>query len=165
VSNLGIPADYGRLRGLPRHAEAKKLVSLGPNADGRDIKVTPEAAVAWGQLRAAAAVAGITLVAVSGFRSIARQSEIIQAKLDRGDKMDAILQVMAAPGFSEHHTGRAIDITVPGEMPLVEEFTLTPAFAWLEAHAGEFGFRLSYPRDNPYGIAYEPWHWFYIGPA
>jgi hypothetical protein len=26
--------------------------------------------------------------------------------------------------------------------------------------AGRHGFRLSYPRDNPHGVIYEPWHWF-----
>ena len=31
--------------------------------------------------------------------------------------------------------------------------------AWLVANAVRFGFALSYPRDNPHGIAYEPWHW------
>ncbi|HVT32680.1 MAG TPA: D-alanyl-D-alanine carboxypeptidase family protein, partial [Rhodanobacteraceae bacterium] len=35
----------------------------------------------------------------------------------------------------------------------------SPAFAWLKRHASRFGFRLSYPRRNRHGIAYEPWHW------
>jgi zinc D-Ala-D-Ala carboxypeptidase len=165
MPNLGIPADYGRLRGIPLQPEATVLVSLGLNPDGREIRVAPETALAWRQLRDAAAVAGVTLVAISGFRSVARQAELIQAKLTRGDPLETILSVMAAPGYSEHHTGRAIDIAVPGEPPLTEEFTLTPAFAWLQAHAASFGFRLSYPRDNPYGIAYEPWHWFHLGTA
>ena len=25
--------------------------------------------------------------------------------------------------------------------------------------AGAFGFSMTYPRDNPWGIIYEPWHW------
>ena len=32
---------------------------------------------------------------------------------------------------------------------------------WLASHAGEFGFSMSYPRGNPHGIVYEPWHWLY----
>ena len=32
-------------------------------------------------------------------------------------------------------------------------------YAWLKDNAARFRFRLSYPRDNPHGIAYEPWHW------
>ena len=40
----------------------------------------------------------------------------------------------------------------------------TPAFAWLAANAGAHGFHMSYPRDNPHGIVYEPWHWRFDGP-
>lgn len=73
--------------------------------------------------------------------------------------MQQILEVSAAPGFSEHHTGRALDLTTPGGPVLEEPFEHTDAFAWLSESAGSFGFHLSYPRGNSHGIAYEPWHW------
>lgn len=161
MSDLGIPADYGRWRGLSLQAEATELASIGPNPDGRDIQLAPEAAQAWSRMRAAARGDGIMLVAHSGFRSMQRQSEIIHAKLKAGEAIENILRLVAAPGYSEHHTGRAIDIGVPGEPPLTEAFAGTPAFAWLSSRAAGFGFRMSFPRDNPHGIAYEPWHWFY----
>ena len=44
-------------------------------------------------------------------------------------------------------------------VPVEEEFERSPAFAWLKRHASRFGFRLSYPRRNRHGMAYEPWHW------
>ena len=65
----------------------------------------------------------------------------------------------AAPGYSEHHTGRAVDLTTPGTPPLLEAFERTAAFAWLERHAARFGFVMTYPRNNPLGVIYEPWHW------
>jgi len=73
--------------------------------------------------------------------------------------MDEILRVSAAPGYSEHHSGRALDLTTPGFAPVEEEFERSDAFAWLRRRAADFRFRLSYPRDNVHGIAYEPWHW------
>ena len=73
--------------------------------------------------------------------------------------MEQILRVSAAPGYSEHHSGRAVDVTTPGCAPLTGEFESTAAFAWLAAHARDFGFVLTYPRDNRYGVIYEPWHW------
>jgi D-alanyl-D-alanine carboxypeptidase len=73
--------------------------------------------------------------------------------------LDDILAVNTAPGFSEHHSGRALDLSTPGEAAAEESFESTSAFAWLCAHAARFGFVLSYPRDNPHGIVYEPWHW------
>jgi D-alanyl-D-alanine carboxypeptidase len=96
---------------------------------------------------------------VSGFRSVDYQAGLIRTKLDRGQAIEAILQVNAAPGFSEHHTGQAVDIATPGSRPLTEEFEDTPAFEWLTREADRFGFSMSYPRNNPFGLIYEPWHW------
>lgn len=102
---------------------------------------------------------GVELLPLSGFRSIARQTRLIRAKLAGGQAIADILRTVAAPGYSEHHTGRAIDIGSPEHIELDEDFARTRAFRWLKAHAGRFGFSLSYPRGNPHGIAYEPWHW------
>ena len=101
----------------------------------------------------------LRLVLVSGFRSIEYQAGLIRNKLDAGQEIDAILKVNVAPGYSQHHTGNAVDIATPGFKPLLEEFENSPAFAWLGDNAIQFGFTLSYPRDNPEGISYEPWHW------
>ena len=148
---------------MPPRAEARELVSIGANPDGREILLSPPAAQAWDRMRDAASTSGVALVAISGFRSIDRQEEIIRRKLAAGETIDAILRTVAAPGHSEHHTGRALDIGVPGEPPLTEDFERTGAFLWLQAHAQEFGFRLSYPRGNAHGIAHEPWHWCHGG--
>lgn len=162
---LGIPPGYATARGLPLQAEAneEKLILLTINADGREVRLEPAAARAWQAMEAAAAGENIVLLPLSGFRSVARQTEIIREKLAAGQPLDEILRWVAAPGHSEHHTGCALDIGVPDEPPLAEGFADTPAFQWLARRAGEFGFRLSYPRDNPHGIAYEPWHWCWHG--
>lgn len=110
-------------------------------------------------MRQAAACTGVTLQIVSAFRSIEYQLGIVERKLTRGLTMEEILRVSAAPGYSEHHTGRCVDFTTPGFTPLEEEFERSPGFAWLRQHAAEYRFALSYPRGNRHGIAYEPWHW------
>ena len=110
-------------------------------------------------MRDAAARDGVKLQSVSAFRSIEYPLGILQRKLERGLAMDEILRISAAPGYSEHHSGRALDLTTPGFAPIEEEFERSPAFVWLNKNAPEYNFALSYPRDNPHGIAYEPWHW------
>ena len=132
---------------------------IGRNPDGRSLRLTPAASAAWHRLQATAADQGITLIAISAFRSVARQTTIIRGKLVAGQAIGDILRYVAAPGFSEHHTGRAIDIGSSEHVELDEEFEKTKAFRWLRRRAGDFGFTLSYPRDNPHGIGYEPWHW------
>jgi len=156
---LGIPADYGQDRCLPQYTEATRLVDVGPNLVGRMQRLTPDTAARWQQLVEAASSDGIRLLIVSGFRSFAYQAQLIRDKLEAGQSIEEILAVNAAPGFSQHHTGDAVDIATPGSRPLTEEFEQSDAFAWLGKNAGEFGFSMTYPRDNPAGFIHEPWHW------
>lgn len=165
LADLGIPADYGRLRGLPEHPEATELVTARTLKDGRELKLAPDAAAAWSALQAAGLQDGVELLLISGFRSLAHQRGIIERKLAAGETLEAILQVNAAPGYSEHHTGRAVDIGTPGCPPLSEGFEDTAAFRWLTARSAEFGFWLSYPRNNHHGLIYEPWHWLFQPPT
>lgn len=158
---LGIPTSYAASRQLAPYPEASEdeLITVGINDEGRAIRLAPGAAEAWASMRRAAAHQDIELVPISGFRSIERQTEIIRDKLAAGFHLDEILRYIAAPGFSEHHTGHALDIGSPDHSDLDEDFAHTAAYHWLERHAGQFGYTLSYPRDNPHGIGYEPWHW------
>jgi len=106
---------------------------------------------------------GVVLEAISGYRSHDYQLGIFDRKLARGLAVAEILAVNAAPGYSEHHSGRALDIGAPDEPAAEESFERTPAFAWLRDNAAAHGFVMSYPRDNPHGIVYEPWHWCWRG--
>ncbi len=150
---------------LPLVAEPAWLHFAGLDRYRRALWLSRGAARAWQRLRAAAAVDGVALDAISGYRSHDYQLGIFERKLARGLRVAEILTVNAAPGYSEHHGGNALDIGTPGEPPAEESFEHTAAFAWLQAHAGEFGFHMSYPRGNPHGIVYEPWHWCFSGPT
>ncbi|MBN8502122.1 MAG: D-alanyl-D-alanine carboxypeptidase family protein, partial [Sphingomonadales bacterium] len=114
---------------------------------------------AWKMMKQAAATEGIEVFIISAHRSIERQAAIVRRKLDAGEALTSILQVCAPPGYSEHHSGRAVDIGTPEAQSLTVDFESTPAFAWLMANASGYGFRLSYPISNPQGYIYEPWHW------
>jgi D-alanyl-D-alanine carboxypeptidase len=158
--NLGIPADYATKAAQRIQPEAKQLVFIGRAADDRRIlRLSPGAAQAWRKMQAAAAADGATLLPLSAFRSIARQTLIVRRKLAAGQRIDEILRVSAVPGCSEHHTGRALDFGSRGHLKLEASFARTREFRWLARHARQYGFHLSYPRDNAQGIAYEPWHW------
>jgi D-alanyl-D-alanine carboxypeptidase len=157
---LGVPRNYASARGLHHVREPQQLAGIGSrDALGHEQRLIPPAARAWARMREAAARDGVELRAVSTFRSVEVQLAIVRAKLARGQRIDAILRVNAAPGYSEHHSGRAIDIGTSGYAPAEEEFERSPAFAWLTRNAEAFGFAMSYPRGNPHALAYEPWHW------
>jgi zinc D-Ala-D-Ala carboxypeptidase len=144
---------------LRRVREPAHLVFIGQDTQNRPQWLSQRAARAWTRMRDAAAHAGVELQIVSAFRSAEYQLGILTRKLERGQSIEQILRVSAAPGYSEHHSGRALDLTAPGFAALEEEFEKSAAFAWLSTNAQSYGFRLSYPRGNAHGIAYEPWHW------
>jgi D-alanyl-D-alanine carboxypeptidase len=158
-ADLRIPSDYGRNPRRPRFKETETLEDVEPNLVGMMQRLAPDTAAAWREMKRRAADAGVQLLLVSGFRSIRHQADLIRRKLAAGQSIEKILTVNAAPGFSEHHTGRAVDIATPGTRPLMAAFETSVAFQWLEANAGAFGFRMPYSRGNPFGFEYEPWHW------
>ena len=141
-------------------ARQDQLVLSGQDCFGRDYYLTREASQAWYSMVEAAAAEGVSLQAVSAFRGVQYQADIIRKKLEKGLTIEDILKVNAAPGMSEHHTGCAIDMTSPEEAHvLTESFEKTKAFQWLSRNAKTYGFTLSFPRGNPLGMDYEPWHW------
>ncbi len=163
IQGLGVPCEVLAAYRLPPCAEPAELVEAGGDRSGRPLWLTAEAAAGWQRMRAAALAEGIILEPVSGFRSAAYQHGLIARKRARGLDWLTILAASALPGFSEHHLGTTLDLHA-GDGPILEEaFEDTAAFAWLSIQAARFSFQLSYPRDNPYGIAYEPWHWRFHG--
>jgi D-alanyl-D-alanine carboxypeptidase len=158
-AQLKIPETYAKQVGLPMYEEPAELVATELDFYGREQRLTSGAFLAWRSMQERARSEGISLLMLSAYRSVDYQCQILRRKLDAGQSLEQILRVNAAPGFSEHHTGRAIDIGAP-ECPVLEErFEETTAFAWLQSNAKRFGFTMSYPRDNNCGISYEPWHW------
>ena len=158
---LGIPSNYAESTRLTIQSTPRELVDIGLDCFGRPQRLRADAAKAWSRMRTAAARNSVQLLVVSAYRSSAYQVEVIQRQLDAGKTIEDILTRVAAPGFSEHQSGCAIDLTTPGYEAVEEEFEDSQAFKWLAAHAHQHGFHLSYPRDNPFGVIYEPWHWCY----
>lgn len=138
------------------------LVSIGEDRFGRPQRMQSQAAIAWKAMQSAAAKEA-PLQLVSAYRGMRYQTMLLQRKLDAGQPMEQIAKVNAPPGFSEHHTGCALDLAAPDQEPLTETFENTAQFAWLQTHAVRFGFHLSYPRGNKWGFSYEPWHWAWRG--
>jgi D-alanyl-D-alanine carboxypeptidase len=158
---LGITPGYPGTSGMQPVPECARLLSAGQDVFGRETLMDGEALAAWQRMQKAAANDGVALQLVSAFRSVAYQKGIFERKLAAGQQLAVILTVNAAPGFSEHHSGCALDLGTPGYAHLEEAFENSAAFTWLSRHADAFGFSMSFPRDNAFGVQYEPWHWCY----
>ncbi|MGH8212897.1 MAG: M15 family metallopeptidase [Rhodanobacteraceae bacterium] len=162
---LGVPVDYAESHLLVPVPEAPALVVAGRDIRGRPVRLAPPAAVALQEMIVAAEVRDVKLQIVSGYRSASYQAGLLRDKLGRGMKIDSALGINAPPGYSEHQSGCAVDLTTPHSRAADESFARTRAYAWLMQYAAEYGFHLSYPRDNPHGIEFEPWHWRYVVPV
>lgn len=125
-------------------------------------QVHKNCAKAFLEMQADALQDGIKLEIISGFRSIEYQKTIFPCKFKDTNPTEeefiARLKYSAPAGYSEHHTGFAIDIN-----SLEEDFADTKEYEWLLQHADKYGFEMSFPRNNEQGLGFEPWHWRYIG--
>ncbi|OIP71007.1 MAG: D-alanyl-D-alanine carboxypeptidase [Oscillatoriales cyanobacterium CG2_30_40_61] len=141
-------------------AELKSITTDGGH------RLRQVAAKAYQEMEQDARANGVSLVPISTFRSIKDQEIIFfEVKAQRGQVTTKRAEVSAPPGYSEHHTGYAIDIG-DGNRPATDlsvSFEETPAYQWLKDHAAFYSFELSFPKDNPQGVSYEPWHWRFVG--
>ena len=158
-ASLGIPKEYLEQCNQSLCFQPNELVETEPDYYGRPQRLTQKTFNAWSKMKESAANDNVVFFLVSAFRDPQYQHDLIARKIEKGILLQEILRVNAAPGFSEHHTGRAVDIGTQDCEVLEEVFEKTAAFKWLQENAENFGFSMSYPRDNTAGFAYEPWHW------
>ncbi|MEM9152809.1 MAG: M15 family metallopeptidase [Cyanobacteria bacterium P01_F01_bin.3] len=144
-------------------ADPATLVAVGGNPM---VKLQPEVAQKVETMLAEAQASGVSLGAISGFRTLEDQQYLFfELKAERGQTAETRAEVSAPPGYSEHHTGYAVDFVDLSQpaTELNESFEQTPAFRWLEENAPYYGFEMSFPKGNNQNVAYEPWHWRYVG--
>lgn len=123
------------------------------------------AANALEKLFAAAKKEGITLSAVSGYRSYSRQATLYNNYVARDGKAEADTY-SARPGTSEHQTGLAMDVSAASNgYDLTTSFGNTKEGIWLKDNAHKYGFIIRYPKskESITGYMYEPWHVRYVG--
>lgn len=129
----------------------------------KKFKLIPEASDAYARMVADAERAGLTIVWRVGYRSYATQADVLAASIETRGSREEARRYAAEPGHSEHQLGLAVDVAAPDARG--DAFADTGEFAWLREHAHEYGFILRYPsgKEDITGIAYEPWHYRYVG--
>ena len=153
------------------------LVDLNSYCDSNLVKIkysgmkaVREATDALLRMLTAAKTDGVTNWQISAaYRSYADQQQIFDENvkeymnkngLSRSKAESAARLTVADPGTSEHHTGLAFDVTVPGET-----FKFTKQCQWLHEHCWEYGFIIRYTDDKQdiTGFLGEEWHIRYVG--
>lgn len=125
-------------------------------------QTTEEVLDAFKDMWSAAKKEELTLIVNSSYRDYASQDEVWKYYDDIYGE-DYADSIAARPGFSEHQTGLALDITTYGATKTT--FEETDEFKWLDKNAHKYGFILRYPKEKEdiTGYAYESWHYRYVG--
>jgi len=118
------------------------------------IYVLPKTKEAILKMSAQAREDSVFLIVDSGFRSVDFQKRIIKDRLKAGEEYQKVINFVAPPGYSQHHSGLAVDFFPSGAL-----FASTNEYLWLKNNAADFGFYESYPEDSSGYIPWESWHW------
>lgn len=123
------------------------------------------------QMIKAMQTAGLKPIIRSGYRSYYHQADTYASWVQK--LPDRAGYISAQPGHSEHQLGLAVDFGSPELAALVgdqgvefhTDFDKTHESRWLTEHSQEYGFTMSYPVNAIAwtGLAYEPWHFRYVG--
>jgi D-alanyl-D-alanine carboxypeptidase len=149
----------------PKSFAPADLVTV-PVPHANPVKLRKPAASALVRMfRAYTKATGKKMQSQSAYRSYSAQVSTYNGWVSRLGKKAADL-TSARPGFSEHQTGLAIDISaVGGTCSLRSCFAATSQGTWLAKNAWKYGFILRYPKGETdvTGYEFEPWHYRYIG--
>ncbi len=138
------------------------------NSLGREFQVEKEALEHFVQLREAMLNEGIDIELDSTYRSVQRQEEL-WAEFEEKYGLEYCQKYVAVPGYSEHHTGLAIDVCLIKDGEVIDDNDAMIAekeiFAKVHEKLADYGFILRYLPDkvDVTGYAYEPWHFRYVG--
>ncbi|MGI6265349.1 MAG: M15 family metallopeptidase [Acutalibacteraceae bacterium] len=161
-------ALVNKLHPLPEGWEdALETVTI-TNSIGDEVEVEKKAYDAYQLLKADLEKNdGVYLELDSARRSVAEQQRIMDDFTAKYGA-DYAAKTVATPGYSEHHTGLALDLyfRLNGKDVYENEDMVQYPEIWEKIHKklADYGFILRYLRDKEYvtGYGYEPWHIRYI---
>ena len=124
--------------------------------------MTPATAKAYRKMKADAAKKGLSIYAASTYRSVGYQKDLYNSYL-QSDPKDVVDTYSARAGYSEHHTGMAIDFI--GSFGSLNDFENTKEYPWVKDNCHKYGFIIRYTTENQWITGYknEPWHLRYVG--
>ena len=160
--------SYSKQNKLPDDWEENVKLETVKDIDGDDCQVEKEALLKYFELRDDLAKNdGIFIELDSCYRSVATQQELWDRwTVEKGE--DYVKKYVAVPGYSEHHTGLALDICLVKDGVVIDDnddmIAEREIFSKIHAKLAKYGFILRYleGKDDITGYSYEPWHLRYI---
>lgn len=163
------PTLFNRYNGVP--GPAGRLIPLVQEYVPEDSVLREEpllaeerTAAAFILMYAAAREQGVWLLAAQGYRTLEYQEQGIRKAMET-ESEEQVMRRFAPPGFSEHHSGLALDVNGGVFHAGEPRKNNKAAWKWLAGHCHEFGFMIkNLPgKEQVTGTIYEPWHIRYLG--
>ena len=153
---------------LPDNWEDKIELVTDYDPWGNEVQIEKATLEHFNALREALLEQGVDIRLDSVYRSVEDQIALWDYfKAEYGE--DYCRQYVATPGYSEHHTGLAVDVCIikDGEAINDNDYMIadTEDFAKVHALLPEYGFILRYldGKEEITGYSYEPWHLRFVG--
>lgn len=152
------PLLINKFNKLADDFEPKKLVTI----EG-DYVATPETVKAYKELTSDMKKEGLTVYVVSSYRSYSYQKNLYNYYMKKDKSKDVVDTYSSRPGYSEHHTGRALDISQVKNN--LDAFEGSDEANWVYDNAYKYGFIVRYKKgeEDVTGYIFEPWHISYVG--
>ena len=147
--------------------EKIELISA-TNSQGKEFLVEKEALEHFNDLRSKLLEQGIDIELDSTYRSVERQKEL-WAEFEEKYGRAYCEKYAAVPGYSEHHTGLAIDVCLIKDGQVIDDndemIAEVEIFSKIHTFLSDYGFILRYMKgkEDITGYSYEPWHFRYVG--
>mgnify|MGYP001119853736 CR=1 FL=1 len=155
--------------------KANEPVELSPVAPSKkystkkDYKLQSEALANMEDMLGAAYRDGYRSIRLnSTYRGVEDQKKLFASEYKRWknktkDAYEKVNKKVAKAGFSEHHTGLAIDVAAGPSAR--KEFRKIPFYKWMQKNAYQFGFIERYPKgkEEITDFQWEYWHYRYVG--
>ena len=138
------------------------LTNINKNYSIDEKYMEESAALAFNTMAKDAKDEGFTIKAVSTYRSYSYQTGLYNRYKEQDGQKKADTY-SARPGYSEHQTGLAVDVS-NGKVSYTS-FGDTKEFKWMQDNAYKYGFILRYTKETEFitGYVNEPWHYRYVG--
>ena len=104
------------------------------------------------------------LLITSAYRDLIKQNQLYKDEIAALGSAGAMW--VSRPGYSEHHTGLALDLTIfYVDTGLSDDYDGTGIYSWINQNCQKYGFVVRYPEDkaNITNVNHEPWHFRYVG--
>ncbi len=149
---------------VDRNFTPDNLVELDSSCkvSGKSVMLVKEAADAFKRLSDDAAALEYCILGMSGYRTYSYQESLYNRYL-QNDTKENVDTYSARPGYSEHHTGLALDVQT--DTVSFSNFGQTKEYEWLLDNAHRYGFVIHYTEENKWITGYMPeeWHIRYVG--